>query len=88
VNAVCSVIADVLANNAAKVLFIDRNEMIEDLASVLVSIRGPSKNAMTSLLKIEPWSRMGVAIWSRLRKGFAELLHDPVCRRMPRIAGV
>src|SRR3954452_19752997 len=26
----------------------------------------------------------GVAIWSRLRKGFAELLHDPICRRMLR----
>jgi hypothetical protein len=25
-----------------------------------------------------------VAIWSRLGKGFAELLHDPICRRMLR----
>jgi hypothetical protein len=26
----------------------------------------------------------GVAIWGRLRKGFAKLLHDPICGRMPR----
>ena len=72
VDAVLLVIADVLADDAAEVFFIDRNDTVEDLAAAAsnppfggsVLPRGvnarrfafnpvASRNAMTSLLKME-----------------------------------
>ena len=102
-NAVLVVITDVLADDATKVFFVHRDDMVEDLAAA-----APNPSFGRSVL---PWGvnarsfgfqsggrqeaddvatedgiviQNGVAIGGRLRKGFAKLLHHPICGRMSR----
>jgi hypothetical protein len=103
VNAVLVVIADVLADDATKVFFVHRDDVVEDLAAA-----APNPSFGRSVL---PWGvnarsfgfqsggrqeandvavedgiviQNGIAIGGRLRKGFAKLLHHPICGRMSR----
>jgi len=103
VNAVVLVIANVLADDATKVFFIQRDDVVEDLAA---AASNPSFGR-----SVLPWAvnarsfgfqsggrqegndvavedgiviQNGVAVWGRVRKRFAQLLHDSVCRWMSR----
>src|SRR5262249_50098432 len=102
-NAILVVIAHVFADQTAKVFFVHRDDMVEDLAatasnpSFCGSVLPWCLNARPFWLKsgglqesnhIDVEDRIviqyGVAIGSRLRKGFAQLLHHPIGRWMPR----
>src|SRR5690242_10382995 len=103
VDAVLLVIADVLADDTAQVFFIDRNDIVEDLAATASnppfggSVLPRGVNARPScfesgrlqecnhvLVKDGIVIENRVAIRTGFRKRFAELLHDPIRRRMPR----
>ena len=103
VNAILMVIAHVVADQTAKVFFIHRDDMVEDLAAA-ASDPSFGGSVLPRRLNARPFGlksgglqegnnisiedriviQNGVAIRSRLRKGFAQLLHDPIGRRMPR----
>jgi hypothetical protein len=103
VNAVLLVIADVLADDATKVFFIQWDDVVEDLAAAASNpsfgrsvlpwgVNARAFNLQSRCLQegndvaVENGIviQNDVAISSRLRKGFAKLLHDPICGRMLR----
>ena len=102
-NAILLVIAHVISDQAAKVFFVQWDDMVEDLTAAAAnpsfggSVLPWCLNARPFWLRsgglqegnhIEVEDRIviqnGVAIGSRFRKGFAQLLHDPIGRWMPR----
>src|SRR5215469_2476486 len=102
VNAILLVIAHVLADQTAKVFFIHRDDIVQDLAAAASdpsfsgSVLPWGLNARSFWLKsgglqkgngVRIEDRIAiqndVAIRSRLRKGFSQLLHNPIRRGVP-----
>src|SRR5215831_11770831 len=102
VNAILVVIAEVVADQTAKMFFIHRDDMVQDLAAAASDPSFGSSVLPWGLNARSFWLKSGglqerkdigiedriaiqndVAIRSRLRKGFSQLLHDPISGRVP-----